>query len=62
MEISENTSVVISKVDEAEADEMRSFVESKANQRWLWHAIDLRTGTKSSHTLSENVRTKSLSN
>ena len=36
MELSENTSVVISEVDEAEADEMRSFVESRANQRWLW--------------------------
>jgi insertion element IS1 protein InsB len=25
---------------EAEADEMWSFVESKLQQRWLWHAID----------------------
>ena len=27
-------------VDIAEIDEMLSFVEKKANQRWLWHAID----------------------
>jgi len=40
----ENTEVVISRIDEAEADEMWSFVESKANQRWLWHAIDHKTG------------------
>jgi IS1 family transposase len=40
----ENTEVVISRADEAEADEMWSFVESKANQRWLWHAIDHNTG------------------
>jgi transposase-like protein len=25
---------------EAEVDEMWSFVTSKAQQRWLWHAID----------------------
>ena len=53
MEISENTSVVISKVDEAEADEMRSFVESKANQRWLWHAIDHKTGKILAYTFGK---------
>ena len=26
-------------------DEMWSYVESKENQRWLWHAIDHDTGT-----------------
>lgn len=31
-------------VDEAEVDEMWSFVGSKAQQRWLWHAIDRATG------------------
>lgn len=25
-------------------DEMWSFVQSKANQRWLWHAISHETG------------------
>ncbi|MBW4542197.1 MAG: hypothetical protein KME43_24125 [Myxacorys chilensis ATA2-1-KO14] len=29
---------------EAEADEMWSFVGSKPQQRWLWHAIDHHTG------------------
>ena len=29
---------------EAEADEMWSFVQRKSNQRWLWHAIDHRSG------------------
>lgn len=29
---------------EAEVDEMWSFVKKKEEQRWLWHAIDHRTG------------------
>jgi insertion element IS1 protein InsB len=28
----------------AEIDEMWSFVGAKATERWLWHAIDHRTG------------------
>jgi IS1 family transposase len=35
---------VIIKCDEAELDEMWSFVGNKKNQRWLWHAIDHKTG------------------
>jgi len=31
-------------VEEAEVDEMWSVVGKKAQQRWLWHAIDHRTG------------------
>ena len=31
-------------VDEAEVDEMWPFVGRKKDQRWLWHAIDHRTG------------------
>ena len=31
-------------VEEAELDEMWSFVFSKANQRWLWLALDHQTG------------------
>lgn len=27
-----------------EMDEMWSYVGSKANQRWLWHALDRATG------------------
>ena len=36
--------VVIRRVEEAEIDEMWSYVGSKAEPRWLWHAIDHRTG------------------
>ena len=35
---------MIRRVDEAEVDEMWSFVGKKQEQRWLWHAIDHRTG------------------
>jgi insertion element IS1 protein InsB len=31
-------------VEEAEVDEMWSFVGKKTQQRWLWHAIDQQTG------------------
>ena len=31
----------------SELDEMWSYVRSKANPRWLWHAIDHHTGTVS---------------
>jgi insertion element IS1 protein InsB len=36
--------VVIRRADEAEVDEMGSFVGKKKDPRWLWHAIDHRTG------------------
>ena len=36
--------VIFRKVDEAEVDEMWSFVGKKKEQRWLWHAVDHRTG------------------
>jgi insertion element IS1 protein InsB len=36
--------VEIQQVEEAEVDEMWSVVGKKAQQRWLWHAIDHRTG------------------
>ena len=31
-------------IEDSELDEMWSFVGSKKNQRWLWHAIDRLTG------------------
>lgn len=31
-------------IDEAELDEMWSFVGNKHNQRWLWHALDRCSG------------------
>ena len=36
--------VLITKAEDAEIDEMWSFVGKKENQRWLWHAIDHKTG------------------
>ena len=36
--------VVLERVDEAEVDEMWSFVGKKKEPRWLWHALDHRTG------------------
>ena len=40
----EKVEVVIRRVDEAEIDEMWSFVGKKKDQRWLWHAVDHRSG------------------
>jgi insertion element IS1 protein InsB len=40
----EQVEVIVHKVEEAEVDEMWSFVGSKSQQRWLWHAIDHYTG------------------
>jgi insertion element IS1 protein InsB len=36
--------VVIRLADEAEVDEMWSFVGKKREPRWLWHAMDYRSG------------------
>jgi insertion element IS1 protein InsB len=41
---SEAAEVEIHKVEAAEMDEMWSFVGKKAQQRWLWHAIDHTSG------------------
>ena len=38
---------------EAEVDEMWSFVQSKAQQRWLWWAIDHTTGQVLAYVLAE---------
>ena len=35
----------IQKVDDAEVDEMESFVSTKKAPRWLWPAMDHHTGT-----------------
>jgi len=40
----EQVAVIVHKVEDAEVDEMWSFVGSKSQQRWLWHAIDHYTG------------------
>jgi insertion element IS1 protein InsB len=36
--------VVLQRVDAAEVDEMWSFVAKKTEPRWLWRALDHRTG------------------
>jgi insertion element IS1 protein InsB len=36
--------VIVKRVEEAEVDEMWSFVGKKKEPRWLWHALDHRTG------------------
>lgn len=36
--------VLITRCEEAELDEMWSFVGKKSQQRWLWHAIDHHSG------------------
>jgi insertion element IS1 protein InsB len=40
----DDVDVVIRRADEAEVDEMWSYVGQKNAQRWLWHAIDHHTG------------------
>ena len=37
---------------EAELDEMWSFVQSKQQQRWLWHAIDHNSGAVLAYVLA----------
>jgi insertion element IS1 protein InsB len=39
-----DVAVVIHRADEAEVDEMWSYIQRKKEQRWLWHAIDHRSG------------------
>lgn len=50
---SEDVQVEIAQVNEAEMDEMRSFVKSKDNQRWLWHAINHATGDVLAYVFGE---------
>ena len=45
--------VDIQKVDDAELDEMWSYVGSKENQRWLWHAIDHGSGEILAYTFGD---------
>ena len=53
----ETLQVIIQKVDEAEMDEMWSFVGNKGQQRWLWHAIDHQTGAVLAYVLGEHKDT-----
>jgi insertion element IS1 protein InsB len=45
---------IVRRVEEAEADEMWSFVQSKQQQRWLWHAIDHKTGQVLAYVLADH--------
>lgn len=40
----DDVEVVIRRAGEAEVDEMWSYVKRKTEPRWLWHAIDHRSG------------------
>lgn len=43
---------VMMRVEDAEMDEMWSFVQSKKQQRWLWHAINHRSGKVLAYVLA----------
>ncbi|WP_255538040.1 IS1 family transposase, partial [Halomicronema sp. CCY15110] len=43
---------MVVQVEAAEMNEMWSFVQSKRQQRWLWHAIDHRTGDVLAYVLA----------
>ena len=47
--------VEVRRVEAAEIDEMRSFVGSKAHQRWLWHAIDHLSGVVLAYALGSRA-------
>ena len=44
---------MVVRIESAEMDEMWSFVGSKQHQRWLWHAIDHRTGKVLAYVLAK---------
>jgi insertion element IS1 protein InsB len=45
---------IVQPVEEAELDEIWNFVGSKKYQRWLWHAIDHRTGQILAYVLADH--------
>jgi insertion element IS1 protein InsB len=45
---------IVQRVEEAELDEMWSFVGFKTDQRWLWQAIDHKTGQILACVLAEH--------
>ena len=47
-------------IEGAECDEMWSFVGSKAQQRWLWYAIDHNTGKMLAYVLGDRKDTAFL--
>ena len=53
----QDLNVVIQQVNEAEMDEMWSYVGDKGHQRWLWHAIDHHSGTILAYVLGTHTDT-----
>jgi insertion element IS1 protein InsB len=53
----QDVNVVIQPVNEAEMDEMWSFVGDKGHQRWLWHAIDHHSGAILAYVLGTHTDT-----
>jgi insertion element IS1 protein InsB len=51
----EASTVEVRRVEAAEVDEMWSFVQSKAQQRWLWHAIDHLSGVVLAYALGSRA-------
>jgi insertion element IS1 protein InsB len=52
--------VEVRRVEAAEVDEMWSFVKSKAQQRWLWHAIDHLTGVVLAYAFGGVIKSAGL--
>ncbi|WP_347277943.1 IS1 family transposase [Leptolyngbya sp. FACHB-711] len=51
----ETVEVLLQRADEAEMDEMWSFVGKKNQQRWLWHAIDHASGKVLAYVLADHT-------
>lgn len=51
----ETVEVLLQRVDEAEMDEMWSFVGKKKQERWLWHAIDPESGKVLAYVLADHT-------
>jgi insertion element IS1 protein InsB len=47
--------VMIQRVEEAEVDEMWSYVGKKREPRWLWHAIDHHSGQVLAYVLGRRT-------
>lgn len=51
----ETVEVLLQRVDEAEMDEMWSFVGKKKQEPWLWHAIDHESGKVLAYVLADHT-------
>lgn len=49
----QNPQVIKVILQKAEVDEMKSYVAKKTHERWLWHAIDHKTGTILAYVLGQ---------